>query len=704
MAADKIAKLRAEREERARTAPAATSAAAAALAASAAIAESGLVGLPAESAQHVRSFLPPVDAIRFGMSCSRLRAAILLEPTGWEALEMRAVQPLPLRTDDALHALAALAQGSLRLLDCSGCPLLSRGMVAGVAQANAHSLHTLRAVGLSGGSAWSAEQLAALQTGCPALRELRADVWVDKLGDGVAASLLQRTGALAVAGLKVRNAGSADAAEAGQLASATPSLEYLVLEGSSSTALGVDGAVRFGATLAPAGGSAQASLTRLECPRAYMLDEGVCALTAALAELGSVQQLALASNTIRAPGARAIQSMCERETCALATLDVRYNEIGALGAPHIGALLRSNRSLTQLDLRFNGIDNFGIIALAEGLEHNRTLQTLDLTGAPSVAAAALDTRDAVAHHTPPRRAPPHRLATRALCGVARAGNLCQIGGAERLGEALALNTTLRVLELDSNRLTAKGAVALANGLLKNKGLRKLTVGGNSVKEGAKKFASALQVNKTLEWLELGANGIDDDGCDELSWALAGSCMLTHLVRAAQACERERAGAARHRCLRQCPASHACHSAARACAPRTRARPRSPLVTLPPFPLLPPSQDLSRNDLTSGACEELADALRANSVIRSLDLATCRIGDDGAAMLADALSVGRRRAPRLRAPLAPLRPRPTAPHPTPCPVPCALCHVPCVLRHAARVVACARFARCASRTARSRAST
>jgi hypothetical protein len=56
-----------------------------------------------------------------------------------------------------------------------------------------------------------------------------------------------------------------------------------------------------------------------------------------------------------------------------------------------------------------------------------------------------------------------------------AGNLCQIGGAERLGEALGTNRTLRSLELDSNRLTAKGAVALAIGLLKNHGLRKLTV-------------------------------------------------------------------------------------------------------------------------------------------------------------------------------------------------------------------------------------
>lgn len=51
-----------------------------------------------------------------------------------------------------------------------------------------------------------------------------------------------------------------------------------------------------------------------------------------------------------------------------------------------------------------------------------------------------------------------------------------------------------------------------------------------------------------------------------------------------------------------------------------------------------AQDLSRNDLTSECCEELAEALRANKQLRTLDLATCRIGDEGALMLADALSV------------------------------------------------------------------
>jgi hypothetical protein len=104
------------------------------------------------------------------------------------------------------------------------------------------------------------------------------------------------------------------------------------------------------------------------------------------------------------------------------------------------------------------------------------------------------------------------------------------------------------------------------------------VGGNSVKAGAKKFASALTVHPTLEWLELGANNIDDDCADELSWALASAeCTLTHL-------------------------------------------------------------DLSRNDLTSACCEELAEALRANTKLRSLDVATCRIGDEGAAMLKEAVEV------------------------------------------------------------------
>lgn len=518
-ASEKIAKLRAEAGELARrrgdgssSASAASSAAEAALAAAAAIAECGLAGLPAECTQAVRAWLDPVSALRLGMTCSRLRAAVLLEPSGWDALDMRALEP-SLRTDDALGALAALAQGSLASLACPRCPLLSRGMVAGIAQANAQTLRSLRAPGLSGGSAWSAEQLAALQEACPALAQLAADVWVERLTPA-ARRLLAPGQRLTAVGLKVRNAGSADAAEAGELVSGAPWLQYLVLEGSSSTALGADGALAFAAALRPpppappaatnasGAGGGEWGLARLDCPRAYMLDEGVRALCASLGAMGCLQQLSLPSNTIRAPAAEAIRAMCALPGCALDTLDLRYNEIGAIGAPHMGELLRTNRSLTELDLRFNGIDNVGIIALAEGLEANGVLRRLDLTG-----------------------------------------NLCQIGGAERLGEALAVNSTLRTLELDSNRLTAKGGAALAAGLLKNTGLRKLTVGGNAIKAGAKKFASALQVNKTLEWLELGANGIDDDGCDEISWAVAGTCMLTHLVRARPPAPMRAAGAA-----------------------------------------------------------------------------------------------------------------------------------------------------------------
>lgn len=515
--AERIARLRAEREEEMRRR---AELGAEARSATQPAAEVGIARLPHEALAHVATFLPPTCRLAFGAACARLRAAVVLEPRLWEEIDMSALPAGAQQTDEALRTLAALAQGGLRALRATDCPRLSRGAVAGVALASI-TLRELRAVGVGDGTAWSVEQLETVRAGCASLRVLELDVWVERLTDAAAAQLLSEATAaradgapaacangaesddcgggaleLLLAGLTVRNVDAADVGALHAVLGPSGALRALVLEGSSAHQLGPTG----GATLAAAinrGGAG--ALTRLDCPRGYMLDEGVAALAGALGEARSLRTLALASNAVRAPAMEALASwLCApsggaaaERGCSLRTLDLRYNEVGAVGAPHVGTVLRGCASLTELDLRFNGIDNHGIVQLAAGLADNATLTRLDLTG-----------------------------------------NLCQIGGGEALGDALSRNRALTALELDSNRLTAKGAAAIAGGLMKNGTLRRLSVGGNGVKAGAKKFASALQVNSTLQHLELGSNGIDDDGCDELAWMLAANGTLTHLARAA----------------------------------------------------------------------------------------------------------------------------------------------------------------------------
>ncbi|KAJ1635081.1 hypothetical protein T492DRAFT_864017 [Pavlovales sp. CCMP2436] len=297
LAEERIAKLKAARGQRAAASSSSTTEAA--VAAAAAIIEAGLAGLPTDCLRALH--LDPVSAVRLGLTCTRLRAAVLLEPSSWESLSLRDVQPASLRTDDALDALAALAQGALGELDCTGCPLLSRGAVSGVAEANAKTLHTLRAVGLSGNSCWSTEQLKQLQARCPSLATLELDMVVDRLGPE-ASALLASAQLPRVAGLKVRNVGPEDAADAGRLTAAAPWLRSLVLEGCSATSLQVEGARLFAAELAKAPKEkkeCEQGLTNLDCPRTYMQCEGIVALSAALSALGSLRSLSLPSNMIR---------------------------------------------------------------------------------------------------------------------------------------------------------------------------------------------------------------------------------------------------------------------------------------------------------------------------------------------------------------------------------------------------------------------
>lgn len=78
-----------------------------------------------------------------------------------------------------------------------------------------------------------------------------------------------------------------------------------------------------------------------------------------------------------------------------------------------------------------------------------------------------------------------------------------------LGEALLINKTLKVLDLENNNLTdngsnPKGIEAIAEGLKQNNTLIVLNLYGNLISEqGAISLLSALKINTRLLQLELG---------------------------------------------------------------------------------------------------------------------------------------------------------------------------------------------------------
>ena len=72
-----------------------------------------------------------------------------------------------------------------------------------------------------------------------------------------------------------------------------------------------------------------------------------------------------------------------------------------------------------------------------------------------------------------------------------------------MGKALAENSTLQFLDLSSNRVGLKGAIALADGLRENQTLRSLQINGNPIgDEGATKIIDAVGVNCSVRDLGL----------------------------------------------------------------------------------------------------------------------------------------------------------------------------------------------------------
>jgi len=90
-------------------------------------------------------------------------------------------------------------------------------------------------------------------------------------------------------------------------------------------------------------------------------------------------------------------------------------------------------------------------------------------------------------------------------------------GAEALARMLEHNTTLKVLDLSGNSsITARGVLALANALKKNTTLTTLNLSMNNVKyKACMALSSMLAVNETLTTLDVSSNDIADRGLKAL---------------------------------------------------------------------------------------------------------------------------------------------------------------------------------------------
>ncbi|WFD01222.1 hypothetical protein MYAM1_003984 [Malassezia yamatoensis] len=178
--------------------------------------------------------------------------------------------------------------------------------------------------------------------------------------------------------------------------------------------------------------------------------------------------------------------LCRLPHCsALQTLDLKANFLRTNLAP-LAAALRRNATLRVLNLSQNELDPMALVALADALRYNTTLETLDLSQNP-------------------------------CCGPDLVGVL-------RLREALGVHPKLRRVFLNGTRLTAEGAIALAECLPDAKHLLHLDLTNNAMGcVGLLALQMGATANNMIRCLDVSVDR-DDSEMMQMAQKLYNTCL------------------------------------------------------------------------------------------------------------------------------------------------------------------------------------
>ena len=372
--------------------------------------------------------------------------------------------------------------------------------------------------------------LVLLTTGCAAKSCQRADVdrsssssWSfdlegctslklrgTKIGDAGASALaeaLKTNGVLSTLHLGHTDVGAEGAMALAEALGANVALASLHLVGNR---IGAEGAAALAEAL-----KNNAVLTSLDLWGDTTIGvEGAKSLAAAL-ETSALTSLHLSGCAIHDEGAKALAQALVVNGGRLTTLDLGHNAIGAEGAAALAEAIRSSDvALSSLLLRGNQICGEGARALAEALKNNHKLTTLNL-GSNEIEAAGAKALAAA-------------LPTSALTSLHLSGCAIHDEGAKALAQALVANGgALTTLDLGHNAIGVEGAAALAAALMANDVLTSLLLRGNKLRDaGARALAQAFG---GLTSLDLGSNAIEAKGAIALIEAHKKNNVLTSLL-------------------------------------------------------------------------------------------------------------------------------------------------------------------------------
>ncbi|KAH9773496.1 RNI-like superfamily protein [Citrus sinensis] len=197
-----------------------------------------------------------------------------------------------------------------------------------------------------------------------------------------------------------------------------------------------------------------------------------------------------------------------KELRAFSSVDMSGRNFGDEGLFFLAESLGYNQTAEEVSFAANGITAAGIKAFDGVLQSNIALKTLNLSGNPIGDEGVKCLCDILVDNA----------------GVERL-QLSSVDlrdeGARAIAELLKNNSILRVLELNNNMIDYSGFTSLAEALLENSTIRSLHLNGNyGGALGANALAKGLEGNKSLRELHLHGNSIGDEGIRALMSGLS----------------------------------------------------------------------------------------------------------------------------------------------------------------------------------------
>mmetsp|Transcript_24650 Transcript_24650/g.44730 ORF Transcript_24650/g.44730 Transcript_24650/m.44730 type:complete len:1868 (-) Transcript_24650:3021-8624(-) len=249
----------------------------------------------------------------------------------------------------------------------------------------------------------------------------------------------------------------------------------------------------------------------------------------------SVTQIDLSNNLITDNGARQLARAAQAHP-ALTVLNLSHNAIGVPGCEALAKCLEHNTVLARLHLGHNAVTPPGVYCFQDVMKKNSTLLELTFDGNKDLDEEAfealnlmcLNTQPLLKNSLPPlyENAPnmtsldfsrgqfPNSLEGLTSFDDASLKQVCTHTdvACKLLGHPLKENTFVTTLNFGNGRITDKGVSALSEGLFMNRTLHTLSLANNELtSEGARSMSAVLLCNTVLTSINLRRNHVADEG-------------------------------------------------------------------------------------------------------------------------------------------------------------------------------------------------